>query len=129
MVTPSNRFPCVLMLALAPYICAPALAGEAEWAAHMAAADVADRARDYRTAAARYEAALREAESFGADDPRVARTLNNLASLYHAQGRFAEAEPLYRRSLTIFEKASGPDHPRVGLALSNLANLYQAQGH
>jgi tetratricopeptide (TPR) repeat protein len=47
--------------------------------------------------------------------------LNNLAALYDAQGRYAEAEPLYRRAVAIAEKALGPDHPRVGTALNNLA--------
>ena len=35
------------------------------------------------------------------------------AELYRAQGRYAEAEPLYKRSLAIREKALGPDHPDV----------------
>ena len=48
--------------------------------------------------------------------------------LYTDQGRYAEAEPLYKRSLAISEKALGPDHPDVGTSLNNLAVLYQAQG-
>ena len=43
-----------------------------------------------------------------------------------AKGRYAEAEPLYLR--TILEKAFGPDDPLVGRALSNLADLYESQG-
>ncbi len=39
-------------------------------------------------------------------------SLNNLASLYHSQGRYDEAEPLYQRSLAIREKALGENHPR-----------------
>ena len=39
--------------------------------------------------------------------------LNNLVMLYHAQGKYAEAEPLYRRALAIWEKALGPEHPNV----------------
>ena len=31
-------------------------------------------------------------------------------------GRYAEAEPLYRRSLEIREKQLGPDHPDVARA-------------
>ena len=54
-------------------------------------------------------------------------SLNNLAGLYQAQGRYAEAEPLYKRSLAINEKALGPDHPDVALSLNNLAELYRAQ--
>ena len=29
------------------------------------------------------------------------------------QGRYADAEPLYKRALAIDEKALGPDHPDV----------------
>ena len=64
----------------------------------------------------------------GPDHPDVAPSLNNLAGLYEAQGRYAEAEPLYKRALAINEKALGPDHPDVAASLNNLANLYQAQG-
>ena len=56
------------------------------------------------------------------------RPLNNLASVYREEGRFAEAEPLYRRSLGIWEKALGPDHPLVAASLINVGELYQAQG-
>ena len=52
-------------------------------------------------------------------------SLNNLAMLYQAQGRYTEAEPLYRRSLAIREKALGLDHPDVGEPASFL-NLEQA---
>ena len=31
----------------------------------------------------------------GVDHPDTADSLNNLAGLYHAQGRYDEAEPLY----------------------------------
>jgi tetratricopeptide (TPR) repeat protein len=49
--------------------------------------------------------------------------LGNLAELYSAQGRHAEAEPLMRRALAIDEKSFGPDHPNVAVALNNLAVL------
>ena len=54
----------------------------------------------------------------------MATSLNNLAYLYKRQGRYAEAEPLYLRSLAILEKALGPDHPSVALSLNNLALLH-----
>ena len=37
-----------------------------------------------------------------------------------------QAEPLYKRALTIAEKALGPDHPNVAMSLNNLAALYRA---
>ncbi len=53
----------------------------------------------------------------------MARSLNNLASLYQAQGKYAEAEPLYKLSLAINEKALGPEHPQVARGLENYAAL------
>ena len=128
MRTPSNKPFSTLMLAFALLASSPALAGEAEWKTHMDAGESAYGAGDYRAANARFEAALREAESFGANDPRLADTLNNLGLLYKTQGRYADAEPLYLRSLEIRKKALGPDHPDVGEGLNNLAALYHAQG-
>ena len=54
--------------------------------------------------------------------------LTNLAFLYSKQGRYSDAEPLYKRALAINEKGLGPDHPAVALSLSNLAALYNDQG-
>ena len=44
------------------------------------------------------------------------------------QGRYAEAEPLYRRSLAIWEKALGPDHPNVATSFDNYAALLRETG-
>ena len=43
-------------------------------------------------------------------------------------GRYAEAEPLIRRSLEVREKQLGRDHLHVAHSLNNLAGLYQAMG-
>ena len=53
--------------------------------------------------------------------------LNNLADLYRAQSRYADAEPLYRRAIEITGKALGPRHPDLETMTGNLAKLYQAQ--
>jgi tetratricopeptide (TPR) repeat protein len=58
----------------------------------------------------------------------VTKSLNNLAVLYRAQGQYAQAEPLLKRSLAIREKALGPDHPDVAISLNNLAALYRKSG-
>ncbi len=58
----------------------------------------------------------------------MARSLNNLAGLYHAQGKYAEAEPLYKRALAIWEKALGPEHPDVATSLENYADLLRKTG-
>ncbi len=58
----------------------------------------------------------------------MATSLNNLAELYRAQGNYAEAEPLYRRSLAILAKVLGPEHPDVATTLENYAALLRATG-
>ncbi len=58
----------------------------------------------------------------------MATSLNNLALLYFAQGKYAEAEPLYKRSLSIAETALGPEHPQVADSLGNYAWLLRETG-
>ncbi len=67
-------------------------------------------------------------KALGPEHPSVAASLNNMASLYNAQGKYAEAEPLYKRALPIDEKALGPDHPHVATALENYAALLHKTG-
>jgi tetratricopeptide (TPR) repeat protein len=57
----------------------------------------------------------------GPDHPNVAFTLNNLAEVYKAQGRYAAAVPLYPRAIAIAEKRLGPDHPTLAALLDNYA--------
>jgi CHAT domain-containing protein len=72
------------------------------------------------------EAALKLAERLSETD--LALILNNLAGLYKAQGKYEKAEPLYQRSLAIWEEKLGADHPDVAISLNNLAGLYESQG-
>src|SRR4051812_37363506 len=53
--------------------------------------------RHYREAEQSYRAALAEAESFGSADPRLAQSLNALATVYYDTGQYSRAEPLYQR--------------------------------
>jgi tetratricopeptide (TPR) repeat protein len=58
----------------------------------------------------------------------VAKSLSGLALLYKAQGNYAEAEPLFQRSLAIREQALGPEHPDVATSLENYAALLRETG-
>ncbi len=66
--------------------------------------------------------------ALGPDHPDVAASLNNLAELYRAQGKYAEAEPHYQRALVIREKALGPEHRDVAQGLENYAALLRETG-
>jgi hypothetical protein len=43
--------------------------------------------------------------------------------LRQATNRLAEAEPLMRRALAIFEQSLGPEHPNTGVLRGNLGAL------
>jgi tetratricopeptide (TPR) repeat protein len=60
--------------------------------------------------------------------PDLAASINNLANLYHDQGIYAEAEPLYVRSLAISEEQLGANHPDTATSMNNLAGLYESIG-
>ncbi len=49
--------------------------------------------------------------------------------IYHSQGNYEEAEPLYKRALLIEEKAVGLEHPDLVGLLENYADLLQNLGH
>ena len=55
-------------------------------------------------------------------------TVNNLAGVYESQGRYAEAEMLYKRVLRSQEQQLGSDHPSVLTTMHNLASVYESQG-
>ena len=67
-------------------------------------------------------------KELGQIEVQTASSLNNLAALYESMGRYPEAEPLYVRSLSIYEQQLGADHPDTALSLNNLAALYYAMG-
>jgi Tetratricopeptide repeat len=47
----------------------------------------------------------------GPEHPDTLSSVNNLAGLYESTGRYAEAEPLYKRALEARERVLGPEHP------------------
>ncbi|CAM9963441.1 unnamed protein product, partial [Ascophyllum nodosum] len=66
-------------------------------------------------------------ETLGPRHPDVALSLNNLAGLLLSQGKYDDAESLYKRALAILEEALGPRHPDVAENLNSLALLLQLQ--
>src|SRR5215470_5523345 len=70
----------------------------------------------YAEAEQRFKSALTAADAFGADNPRLATSLNSLGQVYRAQGRHADAEPLLKQALGLREQILDSDDP--GLAQS-----------
>ena len=54
--------------------------------------------------------------------------MHDLERLYEEDGRHAEAESFYKRSLAIYEHSLGANDGRVAMNLSNLGELYRIIG-
>ena len=68
-------------------------------------------------------------KAVGADQLDLASSLDGLAVVYDTEGKHAEADPLFKRSLAIKEKALGPNHPRLANFLQNYAAHLRATKH
>jgi len=113
-----------LTIALMP----PAVAAADELSDAYAAGLESFRAESYDDALPHFKRALSLAEArFGADDPRIAVELNNLAEVYRLQGDLEKAETLYLRVIELDKQALAADSPDLATSLNNLALLYRAQ--
>ena len=81
-----------------------------------------------RRAAELLRESLAVSERLGTGGPAEASTLNELAEALREDGRFEDAEPLYRRALAIREQAFGPRSVETAHSLNNLALLLRARG-
>ena len=66
-------------------------------------------------------------QHLGPQHPDTAACLTNLALLYRAQGKYAQAQILYERALAIDTKTYGAKHLTVAADLNNLAGLHYQQ--
>ncbi len=67
-------------------------------------------------------------ERFGEADQNYAGVLSLMALCDVGLGRLADAEPLWRNALAIYEKALGPEDLKVATTLSNLGVMYWRAG-
>jgi outer membrane protein assembly factor BamD (BamD/ComL family) len=54
-----------------------------------------------------------------AQDVQSPENLNKEAQGYYNQGKYAEAETLFKRALALRENSLGPEHPEVATILNN----------
>lgn len=90
-------------------------------------AEAAKAAGDLKKAEQSYQAAVEAAKNLGEQDPNYGRTTANLADFYYAQGDGAQADKLYKQSLTIREKALGLEHADLVQSILGLARVTSAQ--
>lgn len=86
---------------------------------------------DYPRAEAYLKDALEQCRGFSADyqyDKRTVRVTNNLAELYRQEGRYQEAEPYYRQTITAAAKNFPENRPERAVVHNNLAALLREMG-
>lgn len=66
--------------------------------------------------------------SCGTQHPDLAADLAVLGAVLYQQHRYVEAEMLFNKALTMFEKFVGPDHYEISVGLGDLAALYMDTG-
>src|SRR5258708_1278075 len=67
--------------------------------------------------------AAQEAEK-SQDNLSLASVLDSLGEVCFDQGKFAEAEPYFKKALSLRVKQLAPEHEDVVLSISNLSSLY-----
>ena len=62
------------------------------------------------------------------DGEATISTLDTLATELQAQGKYDEAEPLYRETLEVERETLGDRHPHTLISINNLGGLLQSKG-
>ncbi|VVT19725.1 tetratricopeptide repeat protein [Hoeflea sp. EC-HK425] len=68
-------------------------------------------------------------EAHGEEHPNTATSYNSIAFYLNAQGRAAEAEPLFRKALEIRQRVLGEEHPHTATSFNNVASNQDDQGY
>ncbi|MBX9687162.1 MAG: tetratricopeptide repeat-containing protein [Candidatus Obscuribacterales bacterium] len=107
----------------------PSLAlSESGWAQLQRSATDALDANKYWLAEPLLKQSVAEAEKFGFNDIRLAKSLSELGRLYVIRGRFSEAEPYLERELAVREMVLGRDDGKLVDAMGSLIKFYLAYG-
>ncbi len=75
-----------------------------------------------------FSEALDASRSLGGQDPKLARSLHNLAFLNHKEGNNARAEMLFEKAIILKEAIYGAGHGEVAWSLVSAAGAYRDQG-
>jgi hypothetical protein len=97
---------------------------ESRWESHNEAGRRAFREGNHAAAEQEFIAAIREWDTLGEDDERLAASLAGLAQIKYLKRDFEQAEALFKRALAIRERCLGDKHPDVAATLNSLARLY-----
>ncbi len=81
----------------------------------------------YSDAEKSYASALESADKLEQSDPRVLQTIRALASMYVQQGKYTQAEAMFKRALSVGENSGAQNKKETARDLDNLATVYERQ--
>jgi tetratricopeptide (TPR) repeat protein len=105
------------------------------WRERIEAGNKAYSERRYTACETLFLEAFKQAEHWSFDGPEeeskplrmaFSKSINNLAALYHTQGKYAFAEDLYQKAIDLNTELFGKDNPDIALNLQNLAACHSA---
>lgn len=106
---------------------APALPQQTLWASHEEAGAKAYGAGKYTEAERLFSEALSAAKNIDNNESQLARTYNDLGTVYKELGKYTQAEEVLTKAISLIEKSEGSESPLMGFALNNLATVYGSQ--
>jgi tetratricopeptide (TPR) repeat protein len=98
------------------------------WETYLSSAVGAAEQKKFPVAEQFLSLALKEADRFNQNDPRLGSTINTGGLIYLAENKPKEAEPYFRRALAVFEKAYGEKSLDAGNVAFNLSDALRKQG-
>lgn len=119
----------ILAMALALSLGVPPALAVSSWDTLTESGEKAFRKKDYASAMKSWNLALSEAEKFKEWDPKLAESLDHVAMVYKVQGKYAEAEKLYRRAFDIRKKHLVKGDQHLAISVINLASVMASQGN
>jgi tetratricopeptide (TPR) repeat protein len=124
----SRTFERITAIALISAAAAWAQNPEEQWKSLVMHAVYEATAKHYAKAEDLFQQALKQAQYFGANDPKVGSTLNSLGLVYREEKKSKEAEEVFRRALPVLETVYGPDSIDVANVNFNIASAMVDQG-
>ncbi len=98
------------------------------WQKYMTSGKKALESEDLSTAETMMGLALKQANEFGIQDPRLWESICQMGNVYLAQDRRARAESLYKYALELCQKNRGQMHPDNAKFWEVLAEMYESEG-
>jgi len=101
-----------------------AFASDRRWKTAMSAGEAAYEQCHFVAAENYFRDAANQAMRFELSDPRLWQTVDTMAQVYAAEGKYDRAEDAERRALIMEKVWLGPEHPVVASSLDHLGVFY-----